>query len=141
MVNQKNKQTFSRPRVGEILWRTRPGEVHKHFIPLIHAMCILTSPVQSVQLILKFTIVSEFLLGMWEKSRPEVAPTEENKSQESECLLGCFFGFPPSYKKMILLTEQSHSAFIFTISLLYFHIRFYKKGHIAFWRPTAHLCP
>ena len=56
MVNQKNKQTFSPPRVGEVLWRTRPGEVHKHFIPLIHAMCILTAPVQSVQLILKFTI-------------------------------------------------------------------------------------
>jgi len=46
MVNQKNKQTFSPPRVGEVLWRTRPN-----------AMCILTSPVQSVQLILKSTIV------------------------------------------------------------------------------------
>ena len=58
MVNQKNKQTFSPPWVGEVLWRTRPGEVHKHFIRLIliHAMCILTSPVQSVQLILRFTI-------------------------------------------------------------------------------------
>ena len=45
MVNQKNKQTFSPPQVGGVLWRTRPN-----------AMCILTSPVQSVQLILRFTI-------------------------------------------------------------------------------------
>ena len=48
MVNEKNKQTFSPPRVGEVLWRTRPN-----------AMCILTSPVQSVQLTLRFTIKTE----------------------------------------------------------------------------------
>ncbi len=56
MVNQKNKQTFSPPRVGEVLWRTRPGECHTAFIPLIHAMCILTSPMQRVKVILKSTI-------------------------------------------------------------------------------------